>query len=436
MNTNPCRARRVALTMVVCLACSVVAAAPAAGAGADPVSRWAQRHAVRVPPRPDSPGPDLAVVGRATRDAAVVGLGEGAHEIREVTNLKIRYLKYLVVRRGFRAVGWEDDWSLGTEINEYVHGQRDDVRALVLQMSTAWHTREVVGLLRWMRRYNAGHAADVDFVGTEFFATRPVAYDAVEDFVARYAPGRLPALRTAFDLLKPPNDDMATYLQDYLAIPDKRPYVRAARHVVDLIDGIHRGTASERALALHNAVQIRSFYVGFSLPYEQIAGYRDARAAENVAWARDYTGSRLVYWAQGAHVADAGEVTITAPGQPDTVFTSAGSYLADRYGARYVTIGFTFDRGTALDDAQQVVTMPPAAPTWFEAPLGDVGCSQFVLDLRRPAPRAVRDWLDLPVTTRGYPEYGYRSTISGGPLRDWYDLLVHRQVVTAATPLD
>lgn len=47
----------------------------------------------------------------------------------------------------------------------------------------------------------------------------------------------------------------------------------------------------------------------------------------------------------------------------------------------------------------------------------------------------MRAWLDAPLVTRGLPEYGTGSTASGGALAEWFDVLVHTQVVSPATPL-
>ena len=65
------------------------------------------------------------------------------------------------------------------------------------------------------------------------------------------------------------------------------------------------------------------------------------------------------------------------------------------------------------------------------AAIGDVlaHIDTFVLNLRIRAPRPVRDWLGGPLTTRGLVDRP-GSTMSGGSLVRWYDLVVHRQEVS------
>lgn len=419
------------------LTLSLVAPAQAHQGGHDTdVTQWAERHAVAVPLYTDRPGPDLAALGRATRGADIVGLGEAAHGLHELSKLKLRYVKYLVEQRGFRAIAWEEDWTLGTRINDYVLGRRDDVDTVIQQLDPVWRTSEVRETFTWLRQYNDRHREKVQFAGAEYFATRPLAYEAVDAYVAAYAPDQLPRLREDLDLITPDDDDMHAHLTEYMGIPNKESYVQAAARVHDVVAGISPGRRDrEHALVLHHARQIRSFYKAFSLPWPEIPAYRDARAAENIRWWQQYTGERVIYWGAGAHAADAPSLTVTQPQQADAVFASAGSYLADWYGRDYVTVGFTLDRGTYSPAAGQIVDLPPAAEGWFEEPLGDVRSAQFLLTLDGAAPRPVRQWLDRPIVTRGLPEYGYDSTMTGGTLREWYDVLVHRQVVTPASRL-
>ncbi|GLW05751.1 hypothetical protein Misp01_08810 [Microtetraspora sp. NBRC 13810] len=82
-------------------------------------------------------------------------------------------------------------------IDDYLLTGEGDLDALMGQMAATWRTREVRDVLRRLRAYNAAHAGKVRFAGVEFFATRPLSYDAVTAYVGRAAPGRLAELRSA-----------------------------------------------------------------------------------------------------------------------------------------------------------------------------------------------------------------------------------------------
>jgi len=387
---------------------------------------------------PAAPLGDLLPLRRSIGDAEIVGLGESTHGAAEELTLKHRLLRLLVERMGFRSIAWEEDWTTGLRINEYLQTGRGDLHALMRQMSPQWQDRQVADVLAWLRDYNAGHADKVRFVGVEYYLLRALAYDAVEHYVAGAAPGRLPELRRHLRVIRPTTSDMFAYVGWYLGVADKAPYLRHAHRVYRLVKGVpHRPGDRSHALALHHARQIVSFYEHYALPQPPASDslvYRDAHAAQNLRWWQRYSGDKIAYWGASAHTASAPRLRIAVPPDPDWRYPTAGSYLRRWYGRRYVSIGVTFDHGTVSLGPGQTVALPPPAPGWFERPLGRVGLDQFALDLRRPAPAPVRSWLAAPIRTRGLPDRGPGSSMSGGSLAQWFDLVVHRQRLTPAAP--
>jgi len=401
----------------------------------DPVAAWVEDNAVPVRTiDPAAPLDDLAHLRRSVGGARVVGLGESVHGTREQTALKLRTMRYLVEELGFRSIAWEDDWTLGLLMNEYLQTGRGDLPALVKQMSTAWRSHEIVEVLRWLRSYNATHRDKVRFAGVEYFTTRALAYEAVEEYVAKVAPRRLPEIREHLGPITPKTPDMKAHLDWYLdPETDKAPYLAHARAAYALVKSLpHRPGDRRYAVTLHHAKQILNWYEGFSLP--SVFAHRDARAAENLKWWTEFSGDKVVYWAAAAHVADAPGLRYVTPPYPDVSFPSVGSYMRDWYGQRYRTIAFTFDQGSLYGEGGPVVA-PPSAADWFEKKFESVNAAQFTLDLRRPAPRPVRDWLTAEAKTRGFPEAGLDSHMTGGSLAEWFDVIIHRRTVTPTRPL-
>lgn len=435
-------ARAVALAAVVALAVaasglgSTATATPPTG-HRGPVTGWLHRHADPLRTvAPEAPLGDLTHLRRSVGHAQIVGLGEAAHGIAEQTTLKHRTVRFLVERMGFRSIAWEDDWTLGVQINDYLRTGAGDLPALVGQMSPAWRSQEVVEVLRWLRDFNAGREDQVQFVGVEFFTTRALAYDEVAAYVARVAPDRLAQVEADLAPIRPTSADMRAHLTWYLDVADQEPYIRHARDVYAAVSSLpHRPGDPAHAVATHHARQIVNYYEHFALPYLDSFASRDTRAAENLRWWQEFTGDRVAYWAASAHTADMPDLRATAPPGPDLAWASVGSYLRDWYGDRYLSIGFTFDHGTVAGGAGEPVTVPPPAPDWFEREFDRVRAAQFTLDLRSPAPPHVRAWLAAPARTRGLPELGHASHISGGSVGQWFDVIVHRRSVTPVTPL-
>jgi erythromycin esterase-like protein len=400
------------------------------------VTGWLEANAVPLSTvDPAAPLTDLAPLRRSVGDAEIVGLGESVHGAAEELTLKHRTLRFLVERMGFRSIAWEDDWTVGLQVDEYIRTGSGDLDALMAQLTPQWQSREVADLLQWLHDYNTGRADKVRFVGVEFYLTPPRAYEAVTAYVAATTPHRLPELRRHLRVIQPPVPDryanMYEYIQWFETVPDQSRYVRHAQQVHQLVASLpHRPGNTAHTLALRTARQIVSFYEHYRLPDEDSFAYRDAHAAQNLKWWRDRTGDKVVYWAASPHVANAPGLRIVVPPDPDMRFASAGSYLRRWYGNRYRTIGFTFDHGVVSLGPGQTVPMPPPAPDWFEQPFGNVRAEQFIVDLRAPAPPPVRKWLQAPVKTRGLPHRGPSSFIDGGQLGQWFDVIVHRQRVS------
>ncbi len=385
---------------------------------------------------PAAPLTDLRPLRRMVGDAVVVGLGESTHGSHEQFTLKHRIVRLLVEQLGFRSLAMEEDWATGIELNRYLLTGHGDPAELVKGMGMPWSTREVQAVLEWLRAWNTRHPDKVQFVGTDVFDTRPSVYDEVSHYVQQAAPRRLAELEGHFQVIRPTRPDWVAFF--LTQVPDQEPYLEHARQAYQLVAAIPHA-AGDRAhqLALQHARQIVAFYEYYTLGDPN---YRDREIAHNLDWWHRYTGDKVVYWAANVHTANAPRLTATLP--PDVLeFKAAGAYLRERYGSRYLSIGMTFDHGAVNSGwgAPPFTPMPflvPPPPDGFtERPLGDVDLPQYLLDLRTPAPPAVRSWLHAPakirVTGATYdPSNHAAHHMTGGSLAQWFDLIVHRQAVT------
>jgi erythromycin esterase-like protein len=433
---------RLIMPTVVAVSCLIYPLNPAHSA--ESVVGWIKSNAVRLNSTdPAAPPDDLAPVRAMVGNARVVALGESTHGAHEEATLKHRVLRFLVEQMGFRSIAWEEDWTMGLLLDDYIRTGRGDLNALLSE--TDWNTREVAGVLRWLRGYNARHADKVRFVGVEFYATRPLAYDAVTTYVAEYAPALLPELERHLRVVRPNTSNMADYVGWYFGVTDKSPYIRHARQVYDLVEQLpHSPGGRAYDLALQHARQIRSFYEFFDLGSDQAAAYRDSRAADNLRWWHRRTGHKIAYWAATPHTANAPGLQVSQPPTPTVRYDSAGSYLRRWYGNRYRSIGFTFDNGAVNAGTgmppwtPRPVQVPRPALDFAERPLGDAGLDQYALNLHADAPPAVRSWRQSSAKTRVIGTYDPAKPgdyyMTGGSLSQWFDVIIHRQKVTPTQP--
>lgn len=396
------------------------------------VRAWLRRNADPVTTADPAAGlADLQGLRRSAAGATVVGLGESVHGAAQLTTLKHRALRVLVEQLGFRSIAWEEDWTTGVRVDAYLRTGRGDLDAVVSRMSGQWQSAEVQSVLRWLRRWNTQHRDKVRFVGVDYYYTSLLAYDAVERYVARVAPGRLPEARRHLRVIRPFTTDMQAYFDWYVAQEDKARYVRHARRLFTLVEQItHHGQRRRHRLVVHHARQIVSYYENFRLVGNANFDYREVHAARNLKWWSHVTGDKVAYWAASAHTVAAPHLRAVTPPYPDIAFASTGSHLRRWFGADYVSVGFSVDRGRVRTSSQSTTRLEPAKPAWFEAAFADVGTDQFFLDLHARAPRPVRAWLTSPIRTRGFGGTG--SSLTGGTAAQWYDAVVHRQRVSPA----
>src|SRR5919199_6450541 len=201
-----------------------------------PLTNWIKNNAVSLDTADPGAGlDDLAPLGQWIGDAEIVGLGESVHGAAEEITLKHRVLRLLVEQLGFRSIAWEEDWTTGLQVNGYIRDGEGDLDARVRRMSPQWQSRQVADVLQWLRDFNADRADKVQFVGVEYYFTGPLAYDAVDAYVARTAPERLPELRGYLQLIHPSTSNIFEHIQWYMSMADKDPYIRAAHRVYALV---------------------------------------------------------------------------------------------------------------------------------------------------------------------------------------------------------
>lgn len=421
----------------------VTAAHPTTPTGGDrgAVADWIRHNAHPANALPSGhPSPrQLHPIQGVVGDAVVVGLGAQAEGTHELSGASRAVTGYLVKQMGFHTIALEDDWTAGVLLNAYLRTGHGDLRKIVAQLAPRFRTNQMVSFVRWVRRYNHTHGEDVRFVGIDATSTRQVAYDAVADYVADVAPDRLPELRGLYELIRPRTENIWDW-NDYFyqQVQDKRPYVKAARKAYRLVrdlpvDHHRRGYR----LALHNAYTIRAYYTIAAL---HPTGYRDKLMAHNLIWWRARTGEKVVALS-APHMAVDAELRVSYPPHPTRTLRTAGTYLRDRYHHRYVAIGFTFGHGSVtsgLASGQlRRSSVPAASEEAAEHLLGQVPWRCYLLDLRTPAPAAVRAWLSRPSRLRTISMGSYDPAraaeyfVGGGSLRQWYDALVHTPRVTA-----
>ncbi|WP_415958189.1 erythromycin esterase family protein [Streptomyces sp. 021-4] len=384
--------------------------------------------------------PLLDMLGERT---AVMGYGAGTRGAHELFALQVRVARLLVGEAGFRAVAFDQDWTLGVRLDTYVRTGAGDPVALLESAEPFCRTAEVLALVRWMRAFNEDHPHDpVRFVGVSPHGTGRSAYDTVAGYVQRAAPHLLDELESCYAALRP-EGEVAAHTRRFRALPDRRSWRDRARAAHALVAGVP--ASDGHAWALHNArviVQYHELHDHDDDPLDphNMACY-ERFFAENVVWWHRHTGHRMLFWTSSSHSAKAPGRAISFPPDPASASPNAGSHLQDGLGDRYLSLGLTFGGGELATYAGTPPhRVPGPVPPLVESVLEDDVAGDYLLDLRTGAPPPVTDWLAGTAVSRAIgphhdPDHDTAHHMTGGSLAEWFDVLVHRRHVTPARPL-
>lgn len=411
---------------------------------------------VRAEPHHDSPVRALAGAAEPLRDlrplegmvgsATIVGVGEATHGSSEFFTTKHRLFRYLVEHKGFTTYALEANWSAGLRLNDHVLYGKGDPRTIMREefqeSYLIWHTREYLDLVRWMRQHNLRHPhRPVQFMGNDLAYAGPRLFDEVTGYVAEHYPRLLPEFRRLYAASRPTGGVEET-IKGNLRRPlaERRAMAHDVQRALALLERQRPGPDPVRhAWIVQHARAVAQTGTEFSYdlfdPAQVGAAmrYRDQVMAENTVWWQRRTGHRMLLSAHNGHV----RLETNNPEQYPKV---QGTFLREMVGDDYVSVGFTFGRGSfnALDltdpaEALRTFSVGRPARGSNEHTLERVAPNDYYLDLRT-APPAARAWLG---GTRPSRDIGNAWPAGPEPLRllSSYDVLIHLHRVSAADRL-
>lgn len=371
----------------------------------------------------------------------IVGLGEATHGTSEFFRLKHRLLEFLVEEMGFSVLAMEASESAGPAVDAYVRqGVGDAAGALAGLRFWTWRTREVLGMLAWMREYNRGcpEGQKVHFAGIDPQQCGN-SLAVVSSFLRRAAPERETGLLSPLRVLA------EAYPASH---PD--PQRRLVHQAGELLSFLH-GAGPEAADALrHAGILVRAADLATRArqhadPEQTVFAARDRYMAEAVGQLLNDPSAKIALWAHNGHITKsrcAGAVP------------AMGQHLHAQFGDAYYALGLLSGSGSfrarrmwpgpwARPRAGAPVTnrIGPARAGTVDAQLATASPGDHLVDLRSAGntPMAVREWLNGRHHMRTFgamvPRWTYRFNVSPISPAEEYDGLVYVAVSTASRPL-
>lgn len=339
-------------------------------------------------------------------DARVVLLGEATHGTSEFYRMRTRITQQLILRHGFRAVAVEGDWPDAAAVDRYIRGLPPRPRRWVpfTRFPTwMWRNREVQALIEWLRAYNQDAARDVSFSGLDLYSMYTSAYEVVR-YLDRIDPVAAQAARERYGRLTPWQDDPAAYGRAALMGRMKSCEKDVVAMLRELLarrieytaqDGDEFFDAAQNARVVADA---ESYYR--VMYYGSVASWnlRDQHMFDTLKAILDHRGpdARVVVWEHNSHVGDAAATEMAARGEHNI-----GHLCRTAFGDGVYIVGFGTDHGTVAaadnwDEPMQRMRVRPARSDSYERLCHDAAIPAFLLHLRDPLRRSLRDELTDP----------------------------------------
>ncbi|MBN3544163.1 erythromycin esterase family protein [Fictibacillus barbaricus] len=392
--------------------------------------KWLENHAKSLKTtEPNSSLNDLKPLQDMVGSASIVGLGEAMHGAHEIFTMKHRFVEYLVTEMGFTNLVLEEGWDKALKLDHYVlTGEGNPSEHL----SPAFNTKEIVGMLEWIRDYNADHEKKVRVIGMDMITVNEDVYNTITDYVKKYSPELVPSLNEKMKDLIPATKDFNTFIN--LPQEDQDKFISDAKQISALLEQNKEklnGESKEFVWIQQNARVIEQFTTMASpLPEKPSDHYlkHDIAMYENAKWTEEKLGKTIV-WGHNGHISKTNMIPFVYP-------KVAGQHLVEHYGDKYVSIGTSVYEGqynvnNTKGEFGPHGTVNSSDPNSFNYTLGKVSDDQFFVDLRK-AKGETKTWLN-----EQHPIFAGVNTVGPGiptmvdiSLGETFDILVQIQKVS------
>jgi protein-L-isoaspartate(D-aspartate) O-methyltransferase len=403
-------------------------------------------------PIPDLESSAVDALVERIADARVVLLGEATHGTSDFYRMRARITRALIEKRGFQFVAVEADWPDASRIDDYVLGgkRRSNLEFTPFERFPTWMWRneEVLEFVEWLRAYNADHRDQkAGFHGLDLYSLF-TSISAVLSYLDDVDPGAAQIARRRYAALTSWQKDPAAYGQAVLVgryESSEEAVVTMLRELLDRRidyaknDGERFFDAAQNARVVANAERYyRAMYYGSATSWN----LRDGHMFDTLQSLLAFYGpeSKGIVWEHNSHVGNAVATEMSARGEHNV-----GQLCRTKFGNGVYIVGFGTDHGTVgaasnWDEPMQRMTVRPAHAESYERVFHESEVPAFMLHLRDPVRRAVREELEQPRLERAIgvvyrPETELASHYFYATLAHQFDEYVWFDETSAVRPL-
>jgi len=390
-------------------------------------------------------------------DSRLVLLGESSHGTEEFYEMRARITRELVEKKGFTVIAAEADWPDASLIDHFI--SRSNKQPVISYQpfggfpSWMWKNQSIETFLGWLKEYNQQFYSPVHairFYGLDIYNLFG-SIEAVLNYLQDVDPAMAEVAYGHYGCLMPWANDPSSYSQ-FMEFRRHRGCKAQARIVLNAlrkgqayyqqIDKDRYFDAEQNAhLVINSEHYFRTKYQGV----ENSWNLRDESMFQTLLRILDYHGqaSKIVVWAHNSHVGDARATQMRANGE-----LNLGQRVRETFGNSAYLIGFGTNKGTVAAAStwggpMEIMDVPPARNDSYENVFHSVKTKNFMLPLRQPILRVLREKLWPIRLQRGIgttydpdPETEYRKHYFFTSLLHQFDEYIWFDETQAIQPLD
>ncbi len=387
---------------------------------------------------PGSGFDDLRSLQKSIGDARIVFIGESRHDAHEHFKFKHRLVEFLVEEMGFTLFAMEESLPYGDRINKYVLGGEDDPEVLLNNMGNwfVWDTKEVLELIKWMRKYNADpkHDKKVEFCGID--VTDPIpAIENVLVYLKKVDSELADLLKNKLEKVQLLNTKMRSEYEitgKYISLSDEE-VDSVGEFISRFCDDFKNNRSkyiSKSSKSEYNWMlqQVKSVIVAHDIyrmrrpGAEGTALSREDGMTNNIRWLLGRDNRRIVLWAHNMHIAKS-SILISGyrQNEPEEV-ELFGSHIGKELGDDLFSIGFSYYQANYKN-------LKPSEEDMLGAVFNRIGSEMFFLNLRAiPKRGPVFNWFNQE-HRMNVGAFGDGAVISFNPVKA-YDAIIFTKSIT------
>jgi len=266
---------------------------------------------------------DLETFGELIGDAKVVALGETTHGSSEIFQMKHRLIKYLNQHKGFDIFSIEANMPEAYKVNEYTLEGKGNPEDLIKGMYFwTWSTHEMLALVEWMKEQNKTDNK-IQFTGFDMQYYQESINELKNGFAENST--LVKGIEELEFILNTVKKNAKGSVGITIQEPDKSRTEEIISAIKKSIEGWNENKTQKAWLSQN--VRLVEQFLGktyFS---------RDKFMAENLEWINEQNpDSKIAIWAHNGHIKKVGN--------------SMGKILAQSLKEDYLSVGFTFHKGS------------------------------------------------------------------------------------------